>query len=149
PSAATPQTQASVSRPTLRVPSASAAPRIPQSPQAAICQGVHGPCPNQKLETSAASAPTAKPAAGPSAYPAKTTMSVVGLTLGKAAKAIRPAIASAASTATRARTWAGGRERSYQAKPPSSTAPTIRKLTSCQLTASPQALPSFSAIYGG
>ena len=45
------------------------------------------------------------------------TMSVVGLTLGKAAKAIRPAIASAASAATRATTCAGGRERSYQAKP--------------------------------
>ena len=61
------------------------------------------------------------------------TMSVVGLTLGKAAKAIRPAIASAASAATRATTCAGGRERSYQAKPPSRTAPRIRKLASSQV----------------
>ena len=51
----------------------------------------------------------------------RSTMSVVGLTLGKAAKAIRPAIASAASAATRATTCDGGRERSYQAKPASRT----------------------------
>ena len=49
-------------------------------------------------------------------------MSVVGLTLGKAANAIRPAIASAASAATRATTWDGGRERSYQANPASEDA---------------------------
>ena len=61
-------------------------------------------------------------------------MSVVGLTLGSAAKAIRPAIASAARAATRATTWEVGRERSYQAKPPSRAAPRIRKLASSQLT---------------
>src|SRR4051812_32503795 len=119
---------------------------MPQSPQAAICHGVQGPCPNQKLEISAEKAPTAKPAAGPSAYPAKMTMSVVGLTLGKAAKATRPAIASAASAATRATTCAGGRERSYQPKPASRTAARIKKLTSCQLILPPhhpEVLPSF------
>ena len=50
---------------------------------------------------------------------------------------MRPAIASAASAATRATTCDGGRERSYQAKPASRTAPRIRKLASCQLIASP------------
>ena len=60
-------------------------------------------------------------------------MSVVGLTLGKAANAIRPAIASAASAATSATTWDGGRERSYQANPARRTPPRIRKLASSQL----------------
>ena len=64
-------------------------------------------------------------------------MSVVGLTLGKAAKAIRPAIASAARAATRATTCDGGRERSYQAKPARRTAPRIRKLVSSQLIGPP------------
>src|SRR5512146_1373451 len=63
------------------------------------------------------------------------TMSVVGFTLGKAAKAIRPAIASAARAATRATTCDGGRERSYQAKPARRTAPRMRKLVSSQLPA--------------
>src|SRR3954451_3275063 len=60
-------------------------------------------------------------------------MSVVGFTFGKAAKATRPAIASAASRATKATTWAGGRERSYQAKPASSTVPRIRRLATSQV----------------
>src|ERR1044072_3249654 len=64
-------------------------------------------------------------------------MSVVGLTLGKAAKAIRPAIASAARAATSATTCAVGRERSYQAKPPIRTAARIRKLASSQLPSPP------------
>ena len=45
-------------------PATSAAPSTPHIPQPAICHGVHGPWPNQKFETSAASAPTAKPGAG-------------------------------------------------------------------------------------
>ena len=44
-------------------------------------------------------------------------MSVVGLTLGIATKAIRPTTASAASAATSETTRAGGRERSNQPKP--------------------------------
>ena len=69
------------------------------------------------------------------------TMSVVGLTLGKAAKAIRPTIASAVSAATSATICEGGRERSYQAKPATITPATIRKLPSCQLIArAPQGL---------
>src|SRR5829696_8083501 len=59
-------------------------------------------------------------------------MSVVGLTFGIAAKATRPAIASAASRATIATTCAAGRERSYQAKPASRTAPRMRKLAVSQ-----------------
>ena len=47
-------------------------------------------------------------------------MSVVGLTLGSGAKAIRPRAASAASVATSARTRELGCERSYQAKPAAS-----------------------------
>ena len=45
-------------------------------------------------------------------------MSVVGLTLGTAAKAIRPSAPNAARVATRATIRASGRTRSYQAKPP-------------------------------
>src|ERR671928_123674 len=44
-------------------------------------------------------------------------MSVVGLTFGIAAKASRPTTGSAARAATTATTRAGGRPRSYQAKP--------------------------------
>ena len=47
-------------------------------------------------------------------------MSVVGFTLGKAAKASRPTTASAASAATTASTRAGGFSRSYQANPAAS-----------------------------
>ncbi len=65
--AANPHTAARVSLPAFRVPRARAAPRMPQKPQPAICHGVQGPWPNQKLETSAESAPTANPGAPPSA----------------------------------------------------------------------------------
>ncbi len=68
-------------------------------------------------------------------------MSVVGFMLGKAAKAMRPAIAIAARAATSATTCAGGRERSYQAKPPRITAPTMRKLAASQVTVPPPAAP--------
>ena len=46
---------------------ASAAPITPVTPHAAICQGVHGPCPKKKLDASPAIAPTAKPGPPPSA----------------------------------------------------------------------------------
>ena len=39
----------------------------PTPPHATICHGVHGPCPKKKFEASAATAPTAKPGAPPSA----------------------------------------------------------------------------------
>ena len=35
-------------------------------PSRAICHGVHGPCPKNRFEASAATAPTAKPGAPPS-----------------------------------------------------------------------------------
>src|SRR3982074_2474053 len=51
-------------------------------------------------------------------------MSVVGLTLGSGANAIRPSAASAASVATIASTLLDGCVRSYQAKPsPTTRAP--------------------------
>ena len=43
------------------------APITPVTPQAAICQGVHGPWPKKKFDVSPASAPTAKPGPPPSA----------------------------------------------------------------------------------
>ena len=46
---------------------ASAAPITPVIPQPAICQGVQGPWPSQKLLTRAVRAPTAKPGPPPSA----------------------------------------------------------------------------------
>ena len=91
-------------------------------PHPAISHGVHGPCPSHMLEIAAASAPTAKPGAAPTANPVISTMSVVATTFGIGVKTSRPATASAASAATRATMRAGGRERSYQAKPPTRTA---------------------------
>ena len=58
------------------------------------------------------SAPTLKPASGPSAYPTTSVMAVIGLTSGSATKASRPSAASAASVATTATMRALGRERS-------------------------------------
>ncbi len=80
----------------------------PVTPQAAICHGVHGPWPKKKLEVRPASAPTTNPGPPPSAKPAINTMSVVGLTFGRAAKAIRPSAASVASVATSASTRESG-----------------------------------------
>src|SRR3954452_24717957 len=66
-----------------------------------------------------------------------STMSVVGLTLGRGAKAIRPSAARAASVATSASTRDVGCVRSYQPKP----APSARTRTSedaaIQLTRAP------------
>src|SRR5918994_1065534 len=125
-------------RPSRRpVKAASAAPPIPTSPHPAICQGAHGPGPAQKLEITAASAPTAKPGAAPTAYPVKSTTSVVATTLGTGASTTRPATASAARAATIATILEGGRERSYHAKPPTSTTARKAKLATCQLTRVP------------
>ena len=54
-------------------------------------------------------------------------MSVVGLTLGSGAKAIRPSVASAASVATSATVREEGRERSYHAKPAASASARMRE----------------------
>src|SRR5215208_1242775 len=89
-------------------------------PQPAICHGVHGPCPSQKFETNPDSAPTANPGGPPRVKPAIRVMSVVGTTLGIGENATRPATEIAASAATSATVCEGGRERSYQANPPSS-----------------------------
>ena len=64
-------------------------------------------------------------------------MSVVGLTFGSGAKAIRPSAASAASVATSASTRAEGCERSYQAKPATSARPSTISEAASQLTARP------------
>jgi hypothetical protein len=40
---------------------------MPTPPHAHICHGVHGPCPKKTFEAKAATAPTAKPGAPPSA----------------------------------------------------------------------------------
>jgi hypothetical protein len=64
---AAPQAAASWIRPSSRPNTrASSAPLIPTSPQPAICHGVHGPWEMKKFDTSAATAPTAKPGAAPS-----------------------------------------------------------------------------------
>ena len=60
-------------------------------------------------------------------------MSVVGLTFGMAAKARRPTTARAAIAATSASTRAGGRSRSYQAKPATRASASTTREDSCQL----------------
>ena len=66
-------------------------------------------------------------------------MSVVGLTFGNAANAIRPSAANAASVPTSATTRASGRTRSYHANPPASASARIPNAPSCQLTRHPRA----------
>ena len=67
-----------------------------------------------------------------------STMSVVATTFGIGAKTSRPATASAASAATSATIRAGGRERSYQAKPPAEDEREQRvDRDRCQVTAAP------------
>src|SRR5579875_3429735 len=65
-------------------------------------------------------------------------MSVVGLTLGSAANAIRPRAAKAARVATSATILASGRLRSYQTKPAARPRARIAKAPSCQLIDHPQ-----------
>ena len=64
-------------------------------------------------------------------------MSVVGLTLGSGANAIRPSAANAASVATSATIRASGRVRSYQANPAASASARTANAPSCQLTRPP------------
>src|SRR3954447_2209383 len=68
-------------------------------------------------------------------------MSVVGLTLGSAAKATRPSAAIAASVATSATTRVLGWVRSYQAKPTTITAPSSTIDPATQLTTPPSGGP--------
>src|SRR3954454_4659492 len=111
-----PQNRASGTRATRRpVAAPRAAPSRPARPQAAICHGVHGPWPKTTFDASAPVAPTANPGAPPSTNPVSTTMSVVGLTFGSGANAIRPSAASPAIVATMATSRAVGFVRSYQA----------------------------------
>src|ERR671923_1227579 len=126
---------ASGTRPSRRPLAApSIAPMIPMSPQAPICHGVHGPWLKTKFELNAAIAPTAKPGAPPSAKPLRSTMSVIGLTLGSGANAMRPSAARAASVATSASTFDDGCARSYQPKPAASATARTAKAPSCQVT---------------
>src|SRR5919199_4060218 len=106
-----------------RTSGAASAPATPQPPQASICQGVQGPWPRKKLETSAASAPTPKPARAPSAAPAATATTVTGCTPGIAAKRTRPAAAAAARVATSASVLLVPRPGSSQAAPAISSEP--------------------------
>ena len=64
-------------------------------------------------------------------------MSVVGLTFGSGANAIRPSAASAASVATSASTRAVGCDRSYHAKPATRARPSTTSEAASQLTARP------------
>ncbi len=64
-------------------------------------------------------------------------MSVVGLTFGSAANAIRPSAANAASVPTSATIRASGRLRSYHPKPAASASARIPKAASCQLMPAP------------
>ena len=66
----------SSSRPRTRMVLKHIPARYPISPQENICHGVHGPCPEKKLQTNRASAPTKNPVSGPSAMPLITTMAV-------------------------------------------------------------------------
>ena len=63
---------------------------------------------------------------------------MVGLTFGIAANASLPTTASAASAATTAMTRAGGRSRSYQAKPPASARARRPSEAACQLIRAPR-----------
>src|SRR6476661_3366399 len=112
-------------------------PSRPAPPQPTICHGVHGPCPKKTFDASAATAPTANPGTGPSAYPAKSAMSVVGFTFGIGANAIRPTVARAASAATSESTLADGRERSYHANPKPRTTTSTRNDATFQFTPTP------------
>src|SRR3954464_9976463 len=69
------------------------------------------------------------------------TMSVVGLTLGRAANATRPSAAIAASVATSAITRVLGWLRSYHAKPTTITAPSSSVDTAIQLMVPPSGCP--------
>src|SRR4051794_4431005 len=105
---------------------ASPAPAAPHPAQPSICHGVHSPWPRKRLETNAASAPTAMPARRPSAAPATTQITVTGWTPGTGAKRTRPAAAAPASVATTATSRAESGPDSNQAAPATMTAPAAR-----------------------
>ena len=68
-------------------------------------------------------------------------MSVVGLTFGSAANAIRPSAANAARVPTSATIRASGRARSYHAKPAASASARTVNAPSCQLIPPPRRRP--------
>ena len=96
----TAQSAASGTRP--RIAGANNAPAAPQAAQPSICCGVQIPCPRNRFETKAATAPVATPARRPSDAPATTAITVTGCTPGIAAKSTRPAAAAAPIVATTA-----------------------------------------------
>ena len=73
--------------------------RNPSTPKANICQGVQGPCPKKKFDTSADTAPVKKPASGPKDIPVIITIAATGLNCGNIAKANLPIAAIADITA--------------------------------------------------
>ena len=147
PSPAAPQSSANGIRPICcPVTRPMIAPKTPQRPQATICQGVQGPWPKSRFEASAATAPTTKPGAPPSANPAMKMMSVVGLTLGIGAKAIRPIAARPASVATRASIREPGCVRSYQRKPLINAAARIASAANSQFMALPRLSSAHAAV---
>ncbi|AYO29628.1 hypothetical protein D2962_02520 [Biomaibacter acetigenes] len=74
----------------------------PAIPQASICHIVQGPWPKKKFDTSAAVAPTTKPALQPMTEPATMIIKVAAWMFGSAAKAMRPMAATVPRTAVRA-----------------------------------------------
>src|SRR5215210_274737 len=79
------------------------------------------------FDARAATAPTAKPARGPSATPVAATMTVTGWTPGTGAKSTRPAAARPASVAMSVRSFAEPGDPSTQAKPATITARAARR----------------------
>src|SRR5262245_15279860 len=113
-----------------RISGAASAPTAPQAPQASICQGVQGPWPRKRFETSAAVAPTETPARTPSAAPVATTITVTGCTPGIGANRILPAAAAEPSVAMSATSRAEPGPPSSQATPATTSAAAARSTDS-------------------
>src|SRR5712691_1534590 len=125
---ASPRTKQKTARANLlRSSGAASAPATPHAPHASICHGVHEPWPRKKLETNAATAPTAKPLRAPRAIPATTVITVTGCTPGMAANNTRPAAAAAASVAISTSSLDESGPRSSQAMPAASSAKATRR----------------------
>ena len=107
---ASPQATASGRRPRSRPATlARTAPPTPIAPQAHICHGVHGPWPKNTFDGERRDRADREPGRAAERRSRQiSTMSVVGLTFGSGANAIRPSAASAASVATSASTRAVG-----------------------------------------
>src|SRR5205085_1773557 len=147
---ASPSAKHSAARNTRRrAGDASAAPAAPQAPHASICHGVQTPWPRKKLETSAATPPTAIPARIPSAAPAHTAITVTGWTPGIAAKSTRPAAATPPRVAMSASSFAESGPDSSHATPTrinaaatsNSDSPSFPRSTAAQTAAAKKARP--------